>query len=301
MSDRIRIGTRNSRLAVVQTELVARAMEAASPGTEIALEARQTTGDKILNKPLQEFGGKGVFVSEFEEGILEGRLDLAVHSAKDMPMDLAEGLSIVGVPEREDPRDVLVSVAGRPFPESGEIVIGTSSPRRKLQIELLGKKLWPQAAVRCENLRGNVQTRLGKLESGLYDGIILAAAGLKRLGLLENDQYEFQFLECEDFIPAGGQGILAVEGRAGSAAAEILKSISHEETWLCLNLERRVLKLLDAGCHEPIGIYSRLNGGMLEVFGISGRGGRIYRTNLKGTPEQAEELACRAAEELGGR
>ena len=158
-----------------------------------------------------------------------------------------------------------------------------------------------RAEVRCENLRGNVQTRLGKLESGLYDGIILAAAGLKRLGLLEDERYEFQFLECEDFIPAGGQGILAVEGRADSAAAEILKSVSHEETWLCLNLERRVLKLLDAGCHEPIGIYSRLNGGMLEVFGISGRGGKIYRTNLKGTPEQAEELACRAAEELGGR
>lgn len=300
MSDHIRIGTRNSRLAVVQTELVAAAMRAVSPEVKIIVEARQTTGDKILNKPLQEFGGKGVFVSEFEEGILEGRLDLAVHSAKDMPMDLAEGLSILGVPEREDPRDVLVTAAGRGLPADGDIVIGTSSPRRKLQIGLLGERLWPGRTVRCENLRGNVQTRLGKLESGLYDGIILAAAGLIRLGLLGNEQYDFQFLECEDFIPAGGQGIMAVEGRADGPAAGILEACSHGETWLCLKLERKVLKLLDAGCHEPVGIYARLRGGALEVFGISGRGGKVYRTNLKGTPEQADELACRAARELGG-
>ena len=234
----IRIGTRNSRLAMIQTEMVADSLRAAAPGTQVLLEARLTTGDKILNKPLQEFGGKGVFVSEFEEGILEGRLDLAVHSAKDMPMELAEGLSIVGVPRREDPRDVLVTASGRPVPETGEIVIGTSSPRRKLQIELLGTELWPGGSVRCENLRGNVQTRLGKLESSMYHGIILAAAGLKRLGLLEDPRYNFQFLECESFIPAGGQGILAVEGRADSRAAGILSGISHRETWLCLNLER---------------------------------------------------------------
>ncbi|WP_320936996.1 hydroxymethylbilane synthase [Enterocloster lavalensis] len=296
----IRIGTRNSRLAMIQTGMVADSLRAAAPGTQVLLEARLTTGDKILNKPLQEFGGKGVFVSEFEEGILEGRLDLAVHSAKDMPMELAAGLSIVGVPRREDPRDVLVTAAGRPVPETGEIVIGTSSPRRKLQIELLGTELWPGGSVRCENLRGNVQTRLGKLESGMYHGIILAAAGLKRLGLLEDPRYNFQFLECESFIPAGGQGILAVEGRADSRAAGILSGISHRETWLCLNLERQVLKLLDAGCHEPIGVYSRLEGGLLEVFGISGRNGRVYKIHLKGQPEEAGELARRAAEGLGG-
>lgn len=285
---------------MIQTEMVAASLRAVAPGTEVVLEARQTTGDKILNKPLQEFGGKGVFVSEFEEGILEGRLDLAVHSAKDMPMDLAEGLSIVGVPRREDPRDVLVTAAGHPIPETGEIVIGTSSPRRKLQIELMGKELWPRGAVRCENLRGNVQTRLGKLESGQYHGIILAAAGLKRLGLLEDGRYSYQFLECQRFIPAGGQGILAVEGRADGAAAEILKGISDRETWLCLDLERRVLRLLSAGCHEPIGVYSRLADGLLEVFGISGRNGQVYKIHLKGQPEEAEELARRAAEGLGG-
>ena len=300
MDNTIRIGTRNSRLAMIQTEMVAASLREAAPGIEISLEARQTTGDKILNKPLQEFGGKGVFVSEFEEGILEGRLDLAVHSAKDMPMELAEGLSIVGVPRREDPRDVLVTAAGRPFPESGEIVIGTSSPRRKLQIELLGKELWPDGTVRCENLRGNVQTRLGKLEDGGYDGIILAAAGLKRLGLLEDARYCYQFLECQRFIPAGGQGILAVEGRADSRAAEILRGINHRETQLCLDLERRVLRLLEAGCHEPIGVYARLSGGLLEVFGISGKNGRVYKIHLKGQQEEAGELARRAAEGLGG-
>ena len=225
MDNTIRIGTRNSRLAMIQTEMVAASLREAAPGIQVSLEARMTTGDKILNKPLQEFGGKGVFVSEFEEGILEGRLDLAVHSAKDMPMELAEGLSIVGVPMREDPRDVLVTAAGRPVPKTGEIVIGTSSPRRKLQIELLGTNLWPGGSVRCENLRGNVQTRLGKLESGMYHGIILAAAGLKRLGLLEDPRYNFQFLECESFVPAGGQGIRAVEGRAEGRAAGYTKSI----------------------------------------------------------------------------
>ncbi len=134
----------------------------------------------------------------------------------------------------------------------------------------------------------------------MYHGIILAAAGLKRLGLLGDPRYNFQFLECESFIPAGGQGILAVEGRADSRAAGILSGISHRETWLCLNLERQVLKLLDAGCHEPIGVYSRLEGGLLEVFGISGRNGRVYKIHLKGQPEEAGELARRAAEGLGG-
>ena len=177
----IRIGTRKSDLAVIQTKLVADAIEKASPDVRTELVLRQTMGDKILGKPLLEFGGKGVFVSEFEEGLAKGEIDLAVHSAKDMPMDLAEGLAIVAVPEREDPRDVLVTVAGRELSGKKEIVIGTSSPRRQVQIEAIGPKLWPGAAVRCEMLRGNVNTRLRKLEEGGYDGILLAAAGLKRL------------------------------------------------------------------------------------------------------------------------
>ncbi len=300
MNNTIRIGTRTSRLAMRQTELVSQALRAAAPEVEIQVEARQTKGDKILGKPLQEFGGKGVFVSEFEQGILEGRLDLAVHSAKDLPMDLEPGLAIVGVPRREDPRDVLITAAGRKLPEHGKIVVGTSSPRRALQIELLGKTLWPGAAVVCENLRGNVQTRLDKLERGLYDVIILAAAGLKRLNLESDSRYQYRYLDCEECIPAGGQGIMAVEGVEGTPAAALCREISDQRTWRCLKLERRILKLLGAGCHEPIGVYAQEQDGVMQVTGISRRGEQIYRIRLEGTCDQMEEMAEKAAKGLGG-
>ncbi len=145
-----------------------------------------------MNKPLLEFGGKGVFVSEFEQGLADGQIDLAVHSAKDLPMDLKEGLEIIAVPEREDPRDVLVTRKKEDLSQKTEIIIGTSSPRRKVQIEEIGKKLWPHACIRCENLRGNVNTRLKRLQEGGYDAILLAAAGLKRLGFLEKDSQELE-------------------------------------------------------------------------------------------------------------
>ncbi len=300
MDNTIRIGTRTSLLALRQTELVSQALRAAAPEVVIQVEARQTKGDKILGKPLQEFGGKGVFVSEFEQGILEGRLDLAVHSAKDLPMDLEPGLSIVGVPKREDPRDVLITAAGRPFPETGKIVVGTSSPRRALQIGILGESLWPGAQVVCENLRGNVQTRLDKLERGLYDVIILAAAGLKRLNLEADERYRYRYLDCGEFIPAGGQGIMAVEGVEGSPGAEVCGQISDPGTWRCLKLERRILKLLGAGCHEPIGVYAQEQDGVMEVSGISRRGEQIYRIHLEGTFDQMEDMAEKAAKGLGG-
>lgn len=301
MNNTIRIGTRTSSLALRQTQLVCQALRAAAPELVIQVEARQTKGDKILEKPLQEFGGKGVFVSEFEQGILEGRLDLAVHSAKDMPMELEPGLAIVGVPEREDPRDVLVTAAGWELPKNGKITVGTSSPRRALQIELLGAALWPGVQVVCQNLRGNVQTRLDKLEQGRYDVIILAAAGLKRLQLEADARYRYRYMDCGDFIPAGGQGILAVEGVSGSTAAAACGRISDPGTWRCLLLERRILKLLGAGCHEPIGVYAREREGLMEVSGISKREEQIYRIQLEGTFEQLEEMAAKAAKGLGGR
>lgn len=300
----IRIGTRKSDLAVIQTKLVADAIEKACPDIQTELVLRQTMGDKILGKPLLEFGGKGVFVSEFEEGLAKGEIDLAVHSAKDMPMDLAEGLAIVAVPEREDPRDVLVTVADRELSGKKEIVIGTSSPRRQVQIEAIGPKLWPGAAVRCEMLRGNVNTRLRKLEEGGYDGILLAAAGLKRLGFLDGSlpQFQFHFFDCETFIPAGGQGILAVEGREGDERAETAcRAMEDPEARLCLLTERKVLRLLNAGCHEPIGVFSRiLEDGQMELFGICGRKGVVRKTHLTGPAAQAEELAVQAAGELDG-
>ena len=234
MKQTVRIGTRKSELAVKQTCLAADRMKEETPGLEVELVLKQTTGDKILDKPLLEFGGKGVFVSEFEEALQKGEIDFAVHSAKDLPMELAEGLEIVGVPKRADIRDVVVTRMDGIIEEKagkGEaIVVGTSSLRRKIQIEALGKKLWGVPAV-CENLRGNVQTRLNKLLEGQYDAIILAAAGLKRLEILTEADREtkvqipeknlcFHYLDWDEMIPAGCQGILAVEGRKGDEVNE---------------------------------------------------------------------------------
>lgn len=294
----IRIGTRRSELAVTQTNLVAEAIEKTGNGMKTELVLKQTEGDRILDKPLLEFGGKGVFVTEFEQALLHGEIDLAVHSAKDMPMELEKGLGIVAVLKREDPRDVLVTMAGSSFTGKKELVIGTSSLRRQMQIYEMGKNLWPDMEVRCENLRGNVQTRLYKLSQGEYDGIILAAAGLKRLGLWEDKRYQYQCFDCESFVPAGGQGILAVEGRLHSGMESLYDKIHDEETGLCLSLERKILKLLEAGCHEPIGIYSRRIGDKMEVFGINRRGEETKRIHLKGELTELDELAHLAAKGL---
>ena len=225
MNDIIRIGTRKSALALIQTQLVADELRQVCPGIQVEIVTKDTLGDRILDKPLQEFGGKGVFVSEFEQAIQEGVIDLAVHSAKDLPMELAQGLTIAAVSGREDPRDVLVTMRGHRIRPESVVHIGTSSPRRQLQAQLMCKTLWPEAAgAECSTLRGNVHTRLRKLEEENFDGIILAAAGLKRLGLLEQDTYEYTFLAPEEFIPAGGQGLMAVEAKAGTAAHSLAHS-----------------------------------------------------------------------------
>ncbi len=297
-SKTIRIGTRKSALAVAQANLVAEALAKTGTGLSAELVLKQTEGDRILDRPLLEFGGKGVFVAEFEQALLQGEIDFAVHSAKDLPMELEEGLGIVAVLEREDPRDVLVTPASKDISGKREIVIGTSSLRRKLQIEEIGKTMWPEAVVRCENIRGNVPTRLSKLMEGSYDGILLAAAGLKRLGLWEDSQYDYHCFDCETFIPAGGQGILAVEGRLDSGLEAVVKPLEDETARLCLSLERRILKLLNAGCHEPVGVYSRLKGGEMEVLGISRRGEETKRIHMRGETGDLDRLALLAAQGL---
>ena len=297
MNDIIRIGTRKSALALIQTQLVADELRQVCPGIQVEIVTKDTLGDRILDKPLQEFGGKGVFVSEFEQAIQEGVIDLAVHSAKDLPMELAQGLTIAAVSGREDPRDVLVTMRGHKIQPKSMVRIGTSSPRRQLQARLMCKTLWPEAAgAECSTLRGNVHTRLRKLEEENFDGIILAAAGLKRLGLLEQDAYEYTFLAPEEFIPAGGQGLMAVEAKAGTAAHSLAQAMDHAQGRLCLDLERSVLKQLDAGCHEPIGIYSVLQNGQLEVWGISSPREEVKRIHLTGgtSRRDIEKLASEA-------
>lgn len=298
----IRIGTRKSDLAVIQAKLVAAALEQAEPGIGTELVYKMTEGDRILDRPLLSFGGKGVFVTEFEEALQRGEIDFAVHSAKDLPMELAKGLTVVGVPQREDPRDVLVTMWDRDLKGKEQIVIGTSSLRRKAQIEAgrIPAGLWDeQAAVRCENLRGNVLTRLRKLEDGEYDGEILAAAGLKRLGLWEDSRYRYTVLDCGEFIPAGCQGILAVEGRKDDELTGLAGRITHRETRISFDFERKVLGLLGAGCHEPVGVYSKIEGETLYGWGYYPMGPCSGTMMVEGPVAEWEALAESLAGKIG--
>ncbi len=247
---KIRIGTRKSRLAMVQTEIVKKAVEEKfGAGVEIEIVPITTQGDRNLNRSLTSFGGKGVFTKELEEQLLEGTIDIAVHSAKDMPMEFPEGLCIGAVLEREDPRDVLVTGNGvRAANLAPGSVIGTSSLRRELQIKAIN----PQVQIRL--LRGNVETRLEKLKNGEYDGILLAAAGLKRLDITRQEGLFFEYLDTDSFVPAAGQGILAVETRTGELE-EIMKAIHCETAAQILEAERTFLTALGGGCNAPCGAH----------------------------------------------
>ena len=307
MGEQIRIGTRDSKLSLAQAMLVIQAIEKACPGSRPQLVCRKTAGDKLLDRPLVDFGGKGAFVSEFEEGLLRGEIDFAVHSAKDLPMELADGLGILGVLPREDRLDVLVTLKGKKA--KGTVSIGTASLRRSLQIKELGKALWPGCQVCPRLLRGNVLTRLDKLEQGLYDGIVLAAAGLKRLDIqgIREGRYEYRVFSEEEMIPAGGQGIIAVEGRRDDRLNWIIRRIIHQETMEELLVERMALKRLNAGCHEPVGVSCRRDeDGFLVLDGFYGKGGVLLRARaeekecLESTgKERMEQMALLLAGRLG--
>lgn len=242
---KIRIGTRKSKLALVQTDLVRRRIQAAFPEAEIEIVEMSTKGDEILDKSLTSFGGKGVFTRELEEALLKEEVDLAVHSAKDMPMEFPEGLYIGAVLERADVHDVLVTTTGVKARELAPgSIVGTSSLRRELQI----KELNP--TVRIRMLRGNVQTRIRKLKEGQYDAILLAAAGLERLGLDKEEGIRLEYLDTDSFLPAAGQGILAVEAKKGRFT-EVLKSIHCEEAALELEAERSFLAAIGGSCNAP--------------------------------------------------
>lgn len=246
----IRIGTRGSALALAQTELFIRRLQEVYPQITCEKVIIKTAGDRILDKPLQDFGGKAVFVSEFETAISDGTIDYAVHSAKDMPMELAAGLAVVCVLPREDARDVLLTRRGTQLEKLPSPVIGTGSLRRQSQLAAL----YPNA--RAKSLRGNVPTRIQKLKDGSYDGIILAAAGLRRLGLDQDEELSYEYLDEEKMLPAGGQGIIAIEGRA--EGQEFLQAVTDEQAALALAVERDILKRLDAGCHEAVGVYAEV-------------------------------------------
>lgn len=257
---KVRIGTRKSKLALAQTEMFAKALQNRFKNTEIEIVHISTKGDKILDKPLAMIGGKGVFISELENALLSGEADMAVHSAKDLPLELADGLEISSALQRGNYRDVLVARKNNPIQNREDFIVGTGSLRRQSFI----KKIYPLVCIK--DIRGNVDTRLGKLMNGDYDGIILAAAGLERLSLYNSADYDIMPFEYKDFLPAPCQAIIVAESRKGSAVSQMLREISHRETMLEFETERQIPKLLNADCGMPVGAYSKVQDGRIELM-----------------------------------
>lgn len=275
---------------MIQAELLAQYMEEKCEGICPRLVTMKTTGDKILDKTLDKIGGKGLFVKELDIALLEKRSDISVHSLKDVPMELSPQLPILGYSSREDVRDVLVLPKGSRQLDSSR-PLGCSSPRRILQL----RKLF--ADMEVKSIRGNVLTRLDKLDKGEYSGLILAAAGLKRLGL---EKRISRYFEPEEMLPAAGQGILAVQGRKGEDYAFLEGFFAKESAW-CAGAERSFVKAFNGGCSSPIAAYARINDeGKLILTGLYAREGSIAygKGQVTGKPEEAEVLGKRLAEVL---
>lgn len=285
----VKVGSRESRLAVRQTELVMEAVRKADPKIETQLITMKTTGDRILNQALDKIGGKGLFVKELDKALMEGTIDLSVHSLKDMPMEIPNELPILACPFAEDRRDVLILRAGlTELPKAP--VIGTGSRRRQLQAALL----YPEAEFK--GIRGNIHTRLKKLDAGEYDALILAAAGILRMGL--GDRIS-RFFSVEEMIPAAGQGILAVQGRREDSWS-FLELVHSRETYLAAQAERSFVRTLDGGCSSPVAACAVVENGLLLLRGLyfDEETGRMTTGTAEGKPEQAEEIGCRLAVKL---
>ena len=289
----LRIATRSSPLALWQAEEVARQLKPIYPDLKVSLVKLKTRGDKLLDAPLAKVGGKGLFVKELEVGILEGRADIAVHSMKDVPVEFPDGLELALIMEREDPRDAFVSnqydsLATMP---AGSLV-GTSSLRRQTQI----RERYPH--LRIDWLRGNVNTRLRKLDDGEYDAIILACAGLIRLGF---EQRITMPLEPEECLPAIGQGAVGIEVRRDDVdVKELLAPLGHAETASRIAAERALNETLNGGCQVPIAGYAVLNDGEIYLRGLVGEpdGSRILRAEASGKVEDAVSIGRALAEDL---
>ena len=268
------IASRKSKLAQVQTDLV---MSMIYQKHKLICEKLllDTKGDRILDVSLDKIGGKGVFVKEIEIAMLEGHADAAVHSMKDVPYEMPEGFEIVSMPIREDVRDAYVSMNGiqlLDLPKGARI--GTSSKRRSSQILQLR-----QDAIMVP-IRGNVQTRVDKIERENLDGIILAAAGLKRLGM---ECIITQYLDANVFVPAIGQGALGIEALKTSSYNDVLRSIEHQETRICVDAERSFMRRLNGGCHSPIGAYARLQNEDMYIQGVFELNGRFIKKDILGS------------------
>ncbi len=293
MKEILRIATRQSPLALWQANFVKNALEQRFPQLSVELVTMVTKGDIILDTPLAKIGGKGLFVKELELALLEHRADIAVHSMKDVPMEFPEGLGLAVICEREDPRDAFVSNKYNSLADLPKgAVVGTSSLRR--QCQLVAK--YPHLQVK--SLRGNVGTRLSKLDNGEYDAIILASAGLIRLGLAERIR---DFISVEDSLPACGQGAVGIETRLNDERVlGYLAELNHQPTACCVQAERAMNTRLQGGCQVPIGGYATLHGDEISLNALVGAldGSSIVRASAKGHVKDAEKLGVEVAEML---
>ena len=297
---KLRIGSRESHLAVIQSQIVMEQIAAAEPEAELELVTMKTTGDKILDKTLDKIGGKGLFVRELDQALRDGRADFTVHSLKDMPMQVPEDLPLAAFSSREDPRDVLVLPEGVTELDVSK-PIGCSSRRRQLQLKLL----FPDMDI--QPVRGNVQTRLAKLEAGQFSALVLAAAGLKRLGL---EGRISRYFTTEEILPAAGQGILVVQTRRGMDT-QCLRLVQDEKTACCAKAERAFVRALDGGCSSPVAAHAVVEGEKLTLTGFYvSEDERIQRKgSISGGVTEAETLGstlarilkegeCQCAQEL---
>jgi hydroxymethylbilane synthase len=289
----IRIATRKSPLAMWQAEYVKARLMEAHPGLNVEFVAMSTRGDKILDAPLAKVGGKGLFVKELERALLDGDADIAVHSMKDVPMEFPEGLGLAVICEREDPRDAFVSNTFNSLDELPKgAVVGTSSLRRQCQLQ----ESRPDLQIKW--LRGNVQTRLSKLDNGDYDAIILAAAGLIRLEMPERIQ---QRLSTEISLPAGGQGAVGIECRNNDETTlELIACLHHNTTANRVLAERAMNRRLEGGCQVPIACYAEQQDDQLWLRGLVGSpdGTQVLRSEIRGHVNDSEKLGIEVAERL---
>jgi hydroxymethylbilane synthase len=295
-TDLLRIATRKSPLALWQAEHVRERLQAEHPGLRVELVTMSTQGDRVLDSPLAKIGGKGLFVKELEQALQDGRADIAVHSMKDVPAELPDGLVIGAILEREDPRDAFVSSH---FSSTGDLPqgarVGTSSLRRQCQLRAARPDL------QILDLRGNVGTRLSKLDDGHYDAIVLACAGLKRLGMEERITCA---IPTGEMLPAIAQGVVGIECRLGDVrVANLIRPLAHFDTSLRTRAERSMNAALAGGCQAPVAGYSELRNGLIELRGLVGwpDGSEIIRGEISGPPEQAESMGRQLAEDLLAR
>lgn len=293
---RIRIATRKSPLALWQAVHVRELLQHAHPGLEVELLKISTQGDKIIDTPLAKIGGKGLFVKELEQGLLNGEADIAVHSMKDVPVELPDGLHLAVVLEREEPRDAFVSNHYQRFDDLPRGArVGTASLRRQCQLASLRPDL------EIVNLRGNVGTRLKKLDDGHYDAIILASAGLIRLGLAQRIAQKIPFDIC---LPAIGQGVIGIECRSDDLLVnDLISVLENPQTQVCITAERALNERLQGGCQVPIGGYAELNGETLFMRGLVGHpdGHTVIQAKKTGAMQQAHDIGIAVADDLLAR